>query len=253
MAAFGRQRAVVLPRAGQINTAMKTIIACDNITKTYVNGEIETTVLKGLSFSIHQGEFVAIIGPSGSGKSTLMHIIGALDSPTTGTYLLDGQDVSKLSDDELAQVRSSKIGFVFQSFNLLPRASVLRNVELPLVYANIDPVKREAIARKALKNANMDAARYHNRSNQLSGGQMQRVAIARALVNEPAILLADEPTGNLDQATGRIVLDTFQQLNNEGHTIILITHDQYVAQHANRMIHIRDGVITDDTKVKKKL
>lgn len=225
---------------------MKTIIACANITKTFTTGDVATTVLKGLTFSIREGEFVAIIGPSGSGKSTLMHILGALDSPTSGSYQLDGQDVSKLSDNTLADVRARKIGFVFQSFNLLPRVSVERNVQLPLLYTNTPVVERKKRIQAALRNAGMDATHDHHRSNQLSGGQMQRVAIARALINNPTLILADEPTGNLDQKTGQIVLDTFQKLNNDGHTIILITHDQYVAAHANRVIHILDGQIVED-------
>lgn len=222
------------------------LIDCTKITKTYVNGDVATTVLSDVDLKIDEGEFVAIIGPSGSGKSTLMHILGCLDTPTSGQYFLGGQDVSKLSDDELAEVRSSKIGFIFQSFNLLARATVMRNVELPLIYAHVDAEKRENLARAALKNAQMDEERYFNRSNQLSGGQMQRVAIARAMINNPPILLADEPTGNLDQKTGRAVLDTFQKLNDSGRTVILITHDQYVAQHANRIISIRDGKIIED-------
>jgi putative ABC transport system ATP-binding protein len=228
---------------------MKPIIDCKGLTKTYVTGDIQTTVLKDVSFSIFPGEFVAITGPSGSGKSTLMHMLGALDSPTKGKYELDGKDVSKLSDNELAEIRSKRIGFVFQAFNLLSRATVMRNVEMPLMYANIPHEKRVAIASEALKNAGIDdPSHYRKRSNQLSGGQMQRVAIARSLVNDPAILLADEPTGNLDQKTGKIVLDTFQRLNDEGRTIILITHDQYVANHAHRIIQIRDGVITEDRR-----
>jgi putative ABC transport system ATP-binding protein len=225
----------------------KKIIDCREITKTYITGDIETKVLKGLSFSINEGEFVAIIGPSGSGKSTLMHILGGLDTPTTGEYLLDGMDVSKLSDDELANIRSEKIGFVFQSFSLLARATVVKNVELPLVYAGKDPEKRWGLIDRALEAANMEKGRYYNKSNQLSGGQMQRVAIARALVNNPAIILADEPTGNLDQKTGHSVLDTFQKLNNDGRTVILITHDPYVADHAERIIQIKDGEIVDDS------
>lgn len=231
----------------------KPIIECRDISKTYVNGDISTTVLQGVNFTINQGEFVAITGPSGSGKSTLMHILGALDVPSTGQYFLDNQDVSKLSDDQLAEVRGKKIGFVFQSFNLLARATVMRNVELPLMYSNVPEAKREKLAREALKNAGMDEERYFNRSNQLSGGQMQRVAIARALVNNPAMILADEPTGNLDQKTGRVVLDTFQELNDQGRTIILITHDIYVAEHASRIIQIRDGKIIEDKQNKNRL
>lgn len=231
----------------------KAIIECKNITKIYKNGEDETHVLKGVSFSIHEGEFVAIMGPSGSGKSTLMHIIGALDSPSSGSYFLDGHDVSTLSDDELADIRKKKIGFVFQSFNLLPRATVLRNVALPLVYSGIEKEERERLAESALQSAGLAKDRWGHLSNQLSGGQMQRVAIARALVNHPSIILADEPTGNLDSKTGDIVLETFQSLNEkDGHTIILITHEPYVAEHADRIIHIQDGNILEDKKNTKK-
>lgn len=225
---------------------MKTIIECENVAKTYRSGDIETTVLKGITFSVNEGEFVAIIGPSGSGKSTLMHILGALDTPSSGQYRLNGQDVSELSDDQLAEVRGKRIGFVFQSFNLLSRATVMRNVQLPLVYAKVPLKDRDAMARTALRSASMDEERFYNRSNQLSGGQMQRVAIARALINNPAMLLADEPTGNLDQTTGSVVLSTFQKLNDEGRTIILITHDLAVAEHAGRIIQIRDGSIIED-------
>jgi putative ABC transport system ATP-binding protein len=225
------------------------MIECKNITKIYDSGVEKTSALKDASFTIKDGEFIAIMGPSGSGKSTLMHILGALDTPTSGKYFLDGQDVSKLSDDELADIRKNKIGFVFQSFNLLPRATVIRNVTLPLVYAEIFPEERELRARIALKNAGLDETHFYHLSNQLSGGQMQRVAIARALVNNPSLILADEPTGNLDTKTGDIVLDTFQTLNQKQHrTIILITHEPYVAEHADRIIHIRDGVIVEDGK-----
>ncbi len=222
------------------------MIECAKLTKVYNSGDNEAVVLKGVSFKINSGEFVAIMGPSGSGKSTLMHILGALDSPTSGIYLLDGQDVSQLSDDDLAEVRKKKIGFVFQSFNLLPRATVLRNVALPLLYANVNKAQREESARAALQQAGLTESHFYHLSNQLSGGQMQRVAIARALVNNPAIILADEPTGNLDTKTGEIVLTTFQQLNQQGKTIVLITHEREVAAHARRIIHLRDGNITDD-------
>ena len=216
----------------------------------YETGGQETTVLKGLTFKIATGEFVAIMGPSGSGKSTLMHILGALDTPTSGQYILDGQDVSKLTDDELADIRKEKIGFVFQSFNLLPRATVIRNVTLPLVYAGINRVERKAAAQRALVAAGMEQAHYSHLSNQISGGEMQRVAIARALVNNPSIVLADEPTGNLDTKTGEIVLKTFQDLNDQGRTIVLITHEADVAHHAKRIIHIRDGQIINDEKIR---
>ncbi len=229
------------------------MIECKNISKIYKNGEIETHALRDVSFKINDGEFVAIIGPSGSGKSTLMHIIGCLDTPTSGEYLLDDKDVSKLTGDELADVRMQKIGFVFQAFNLLPRATVLRNVTLPLVYAGVSKEKRENKAKEALLGSAFPEQFWNHYSNQLSGGMMQRVAIARALVNNPTLVLADEPTGNLDTKTGEIVLDTFQRLHQEqGRTIILITHEPYVAEHAERVISIRDGNIVEDSKVKNR-
>ncbi|KKR43129.1 MAG: ABC transporter ATP-binding permease protein [Candidatus Moranbacteria bacterium GW2011_GWC2_40_12] len=223
------------------------MIECRNITKIYSNGGVETIALGGVSFTIKDGEFVAIMGPSGSGKSTLMHILGCLDTPTSGKFLLDNRDISSMSDDQLADIRKEKLGFVFQAFNLLPRATVLRNVSLPLIYSDIPKDKREAIARTSLKNSGLDETHFYHRSNQLSGGQMQRVAIARALVNNPSLVLADEPTGNLDTKTGEIVLHTFQELNRkQKRTIILITHERYVAEHANRIITIRDGLIVED-------
>jgi putative ABC transport system ATP-binding protein len=230
------------------------MIEIKDIKKTYKTGDIEFEALRGVSFTIADGEFVAIMGPSGSGKSTLMHILGALDNPTSGTYFLDGKDVSTLSDDELADIRKDKIGFVFQSFNLLPRTTVLRNVILPLVYDGIEIKEREERAKKALLLAGLDEGHFLNLSNQLSGGQIQRVAIARALVNDPSLILADEPTGNLDSKTSEVVLGTFQKLNKElGRTIILITHEQEIAEHADRILFIRDGLLTEDrtTHIKK--
>lgn len=225
------------------------MIVLDKITKTYFNADEEVPVLKGISFTIKDGEYVAIMGPSGSGKSTLMHILGALDTPTNGSYFLDNQDVSQLPEKELAHIRKDKIGFVFQSFNLLPRSTVLRNVALPLIYSRVSKGERTERARQALLSTGLSEDRFSHLSNQLSGGQMQRVAIARALVTNPSLILADEPTGNLDTATGELVLDTFKKLNDKGHTIILITHERDVAEHADRIIYIKDGsVLRDEAK-----
>lgn len=229
------------------------MIEIKDITKTYYTGDVPLHALKSVDFKIDDGEFVAIMGPSGSGKSTLMHILGALDTPTKGKYFLDGKDVSKFTDDELADIRKDKIGFVFQSFNLLPRTTVLRNVMLPLIYDGVSKIEREKRAISALQAAGLDEGHFQHKSNQLSGGQIQRVAIARALVNNPTIILADEPTGNLDTKTGEIVLGTFQKLNQEQkRTIILITHEHDVAEHAERIIYIRDGEIVSDTRNHKR-
>lgn len=233
------------------------MIEVKDITKVY-NKDSKDTVpfvaLKGITFTIEDGEFVAIMGPSGSGKSTLMHILGCLDTPSTGTYLLDHKDVSSLDEDELSFIRREKIGFVFQSFNLLPRTSALRNVMLPLIYKGVGEKEREDRAKAALLAAGLDETYFNHLSNQLSGGQIQRVAIARSLVNDPTLILADEPTGNLDTRTGEIVLATFQELNrSQGKTIILITHERDVAEHADRIITIRDGVVVEDSRTHKKV
>ncbi|TXH06889.1 MAG: ABC transporter ATP-binding protein [Candidatus Moraniibacteriota bacterium] len=227
------------------------MIECREITKTYMNGDQNTTVLRNVSFEIAKGEFVSIMGPSGSGKSTLMHILGALDTPTSGEYRFEGRDVSGLSEDELSIIRREKIGFVFQSFNLLPRTSVFRNVMLPLIYLEVPESERAERVARALRAVSLDESRWQHRSNQLSGGQMQRVAIARALVNNPSLILADEPTGNLDTKTGEKVLETFEHLNREqGHTIILITHEDEVAAHADRILSIRDGELVSDVQAR---
>lgn len=227
------------------------LIEVRNITKIFKLGEFETIALRGVSFSIEKGEFVAIIGPSGCGKSTLMHILGCLDKPTAGQYFFENKDVSKLSDDELAEIRKRKIGFVFQQFNLLPRATVLRNVALPLIYSGVSKQKREEVAKLVLRDSAFPEEFWSHLSNQLSGGMMQRVAIARALVNNPLLILADEPTGNLDSKTGEIVLETFKNLNQKGRTIILVTHEKYIAEQAKRIISLKDGEIISDTKNQK--
>lgn len=225
---------------------VEPIIQISNIRKVYKTDILETIALEDISFKIHKGEFVAIMGPSGSGKSTLMHILGALDLPTSGQYILDGENVEKLSDDELANIRNRKIGFIFQAYNLLPRTTALKNVMVPMMYAGIPKEIREQTAIKYLTLVGL-ADRMHHTSNQLSGGQQQRVAIARSLVLNPAILLADEPTGNIASAQAEEIMTIFQKLNAEGHTIVMITHEPDIAEHAKRIIHVRDGKITQDS------
>ncbi len=220
---------------------METVIEIKDLIKTYRMGDVEVNALRGVSFTISRGEMVAIMGPSGSGKSTLMNIIGCLDTPTAGSYLLDGVEVSKLNDDQLAEIRNKKIGFVFQSFNLLSRTEALDNVELPLIYAGQGNRRQRALA--ALQKVGL-GERVHHRPNELSGGQQQRVAIARALVTDPAIILADEPTGNLDSQASEEIMKIFEHLNkDQGLTVVLVTHDPEIGEHAQRIIHIRDGQV----------
>jgi len=228
-----------------------TIIQTKNISKVYKTGEVETVALSNVSINIEKGEFVAIMGPSGSGKSTLMHILGALDLPSSGDYLLDGKNISRLSEDELADIRNRQIGFVFQAFNLLPRTTALKNVMLPMIYAGIDKEERLKKAKKYLEMLGLKDRMEHS-SNQLSGGQQQRVAIARALVMDPAILLADEPTGNIASVQAEEIMAIFQELNDKGNTIIMITHESDIAHHAKRIILIRDGkIVTDEVNGKQ--
>ena len=226
--------------------APMSIIHVSHLSKIYKTGTVETIALDDVSFDIEKGEFVAIMGPSGSGKSTLMHVLGALDTPSSGAYVLDGEDVAKLSDDELADIRNRKIGFVFQAFNLLPRRTALQNVMLPMVYAGVAKAERLERAKRYLEMVGLGDRMAHA-SNQLSGGQQQRVAIARSLVLNPALILADEPTGNIasNQAAG--IMAIFQNLNEEGHTLVMITHESDIAQHAKRIITIKDGKIVDDS------
>ena len=227
------------------------VIRTEALTKMYQMGAEEVHALNGVDVEIRKGEYVAIMGPSGSGKSTLMNLIGCLDSPSSGRYWLAGRLVSELDDDELAYIRNKEIGFVFQTFNLLPRATALHNVELPLIYNGTPAAERLERARLALANVGLEP-RMHHKPNELSGGQRQRVAIARALVNNPSIVLADEPTGNLDSKTGEEIMHLFANLHSQGNTIILVTHEMDIAQHAHRVIFIRDGKIASDEKVVKK-
>jgi putative ABC transport system ATP-binding protein len=224
------------------------MIQLDNVTKVYQMGEIEVRALRGVSLQIEEGEFLSIMGPSGSGKSTLMNVLGCLDSPTSGDYYLHGQDVSRLSDTQLAHVRNREIGFVFQQFNLLPRTTALRQVELPLLYSGVGVRQRHERARSALESVGL-GDRVGHKPDELSGGQQQRVAIARALVTQPSIIMADEPTGNLDTKAGNEVLDIFEQLNRQGITIIFVTHDPEIAVYSQRIVHLRDGLIEQDVPV----
>jgi putative ABC transport system ATP-binding protein len=226
----------------------RMVICVQDLWKTYDMGAIKVDALSGVSFSIERGDYVAIMGPSGSGKSTLMNLVGCLDTPSSGQYWLNGQLVSELTDDELAYIRNKEIGFVFQTFNLLPRASALHNVELPLVYNGTPAKDRLERAEEALRLVEL-GHRLDHRPNELSGGQRQRVAIARALVNRPSIVLADEPTGNLDSATGEEIMNLFDRLQGSGNTLVLVTHEQTVASHAHRIIHLRDGKIDRDERV----
>jgi putative ABC transport system ATP-binding protein len=223
------------------------LIRAEDLWRTYVMGTEEIHALRGVSFTIDPGEYLAIMGPSGSGKSTLMNLIGCLDTPSKGNYVLRGKVVSQMNDDELAEVRNREIGFVFQTFNLLPRASALHNVELPMVYAGIPREERLERARRALEQVDL-ADRMHHKPNELSGGQRQRVAIARALVMGPSILLADEPTGNLDSTTGEEIMRVFERLHADGNTIILVTHEHDIAEHAHRVLKIRDGRVESDAR-----
>jgi len=223
------------------------LIDTKDLWKTYVMGAEEIHALRGVDVTIDRGEYVAIMGPSGSGKSTLMNLIGCLDTPSKGSYLLNGKQVSQMNDDELARIRNEEIGFVFQTFNLLPRATALHNVELPLVYAGVPSADRQKLASRALERVEL-ADRMTHRPNELSGGQRQRVAIARALVNNPSILLADEPTGNLDTKTGLEIMGLFDKLHASGNTIIIVTHEADVAAHAYRIVHLRDGQVEQDDR-----
>jgi putative ABC transport system ATP-binding protein len=221
------------------------VIDIENITKDYVMGEEIVRALRGVSLQIRRNEYLAVMGPSGSGKSTLMNMLGCLDTPTSGRYEFNGRNVAEMDDDELAAIRNREIGFVFQTFNLLPRASSLRNVELPLIYAGMDPEARQERATQALTDVGL-GDRIQHKPNELSGGQRQRVAIARALVNNPSIILADEPTGNLDSKTGEEIMALLEDLYHRGHTIILVTHERDIAAHARRTIRLRDGVVESD-------
>ena len=224
---------------------MQSVIHLEEIRKSYFMGRQELEVLKGVSLDIHNNEYVALMGPSGSGKSTLMNILGCLDSPTAGTYVLNGNDVSQMPDDDLAEVRNKEIGFVFQQFNLLPRLTALENVALPLVYAGIPRKQRNEMAMEVLRKVDL-TERSHHRPNELSGGQCQRVAVARALVNNPSIILADEPTGNLDSKTSHEIMELFNRIYDDGNTVVLVTHEEDISRFARRIIRLRDGVLESD-------
>jgi putative ABC transport system ATP-binding protein len=223
----------------------KKLIEITGLKKFYTVGTQTIKALQGVSLTIHKGEYVAIMGPSGSGKSTLMNLIGALDTPTHGTYILNGSDVSHMEDDELAGIRNREIGFVFQTFNLLPRNTALENVVLPLIYAGMPKAKREENAKKVLKSVGLESRMTH-KPNELSGGQRQRVAVARALVNEPSIILADEPTGNLDSKTSVDIMSLFDEIHKQGNTVIVVTHEEDIAKHARRIIRLKDGLVESD-------
>jgi len=223
------------------------LIEMNNVFKTYVLGEVKVPALHAISLEIEDNEYVAIMGPSGSGKSTLMNIMGCLDTPTTGTYYLGREDVGSLNDNQLSDIRNTKVGFVFQTFNLLPRSTALHNVELPLIYSGMPSFKRKQLAMDVLERVGLNDRMMH-KSNELSGGERQRVAIARALVNKPSLILADEPTGNLDSKTGEEIIEIIQRLHEQGNTIILVTHEEYIAKQTKRIIRLRDGVIESDEK-----
>lgn len=224
------------------------LLELKNIQKTYYDSELQTPALRGINFNIDEGEFIAVMGPSGSGKSTLLHILGCLDDASSGEYYFDGKNIKEYSKEEIAHIRNKKMGFIFQAFNLLPRTSVLENVKLPLAYSGIKESSWNKMAKDALESVGL-THRLNHEPSQLSGGEKQRVAIARALVNNPRIIFADEPTGNLDSKSGEIVMKTLQELNQKGHTIVLITHETYTAEYAERIIRLRDGLVENDTQV----
>ncbi len=248
MSAVDTEKSELLKRGEQLKRD-GIVIRTYDLKKTYIMGDAEIHAVSGVDVEIKRGEYVAIMGPSGSGKSTLMNLIGCLDTPSSGKYFINGNLVSEMTDDDLARIRNKEIGFVFQTFNLLPRATSLHNVDLPLIYAGIAPANRLEMAKNAMKQVDLEPRMYHKPS-ELSGGQRQRVAVARALVNNPSILLADEPTGNLDTATGNEIMALFERLYQQGNTIILVTHEPDIALHAHRVIHVRDGKVERDERIK---